>query len=57
MNLSCTECGGRVPIPEDVLQGEIVSCPDCGSEFEVKSKDGAEVRLVPAPKVEEDWGE
>jgi alpha-aminoadipate carrier protein LysW len=57
MNSTCTECGGTLTLPEDVLVGEIVSCPDCGNEFEVKEKKEAEVTLVPAPKVEEDWGE
>jgi alpha-aminoadipate carrier protein LysW len=45
-----------VPIPDDVLRGEIVSCPDCGTEFEVK-KTGFTVQLAAAPKIEEDWGE
>jgi alpha-aminoadipate carrier protein LysW len=56
MNANCAECGGSVPVADDALKGEIVSCPDCGTEFEVKEM-GSTVQLVAAPKIEEDWGE
>lgn len=56
MKTACLECGGAVLIPDDVMQGEIVSCPDCGAEFEVKIGSGV-ATLAPAPKIEEDWGE
>jgi alpha-aminoadipate carrier protein LysW len=56
MKATCAECGGNVPVAEDILKGEIVSCPDCGTEFEVKGM-GATVQLAAAPKIEEDWGE
>jgi len=57
MKATCNECGGVVPLMDDVLTGEIISCPDCGAEFEVKGIKGTEVSIAPAPKVEEDWGE
>ncbi len=56
MKVACPECGGEVSIPQDALQGEIVSCPDCSAEFEVKNGSGI-TTLAPAPKIEEDWGE
>ena len=40
---------------EYIEEGEIVVCPDCGTEFEVISLDPVEIEE--APEVEEDWGE
>ena len=53
--LQCLECDAEIALSDDVEKGEIVECPDCGSEFEVRAVDP--VRLEPAPKEEEDWGE
>lgn len=50
----CPVCG-LAWVPEGVERGEIVSCPDCGTELEVTLVQP--VRLEPAPKIEEDWGE
>ena len=51
----CPDCAAAVPLAEDVMAGEIVSCPDCGRELETVS--GEQWTLVPAPEEEEDWGE
>lgn len=51
----CPECAADVVLPDDVLEGEIVVCPECGVELEVVSVDPAELDL--APEEEEDWGE
>lgn len=51
----CVECAAAVPLPDDVIQNEIVQCPDCGVELEVMSIEPVELAL--APEVEEDWGE
>jgi len=51
----CSECESNLPIATGVLIGEIVRCPDCGSELEVIGTDPIQVQL--APEVEEDWGE
>lgn len=51
----CPECAGEVGLPDDVMEGEIVQCPDCGVELEVISADPPIVDL--APEEEEDWGE
>ena len=53
--LECPECGAVVTLPEDVMQGEIVSCDECGVEWEIVQ--GEPWELVRAPDVEEDWGE
>ena len=33
----CPECAADVTLPDDVMEGEIVQCPDCGVELEVIS--------------------
>ncbi len=51
---SCPECGGVVPA-SNVERGEILPCPDCGAELEVRSVEPLVLEL--APEVQEDWGE
>jgi len=51
----CTECAAKVALPADVMEGEIVQCPECGLELEVLSL--APLSLAQAPEEEEDWGE
>lgn len=51
----CPECAAEVTLPDDVMVGEIIQCPDCGLELEVISLDPP--TLAPAPEEEEDWGE
>lgn len=52
----CPECDFNITIPKDSLEGEIVTCQDCGSSFEImKNNDNFE--LKPAQSVGEDWGQ
>ena len=32
----CPECDADVNVAADAVKGEIVTCPDCGAELEVK---------------------
>ena len=50
----CTECAAAIPATP-TLPGEILDCPDCGAELEVRSLNPLVLAL--APDVEEDWGE
>jgi alpha-aminoadipate carrier protein LysW len=44
-----------VELPDDTVQGELIECPDCGSELEVT---GVKPFTVDeAPSEQEDWGE
>jgi alpha-aminoadipate/glutamate carrier protein LysW len=52
--MNCPECGATLVI-EDVIEGEIVPCAECGVELEVLSVQPLELAL--APEIEEDWGE
>ena len=51
---ACTECDARIQA-NVALSGEILDCPDCGAELEVRSV--SPLVLAVAPAVEEDWGE
>lgn len=55
--MNCLECDATINIPADAAVGEIVSCPECGADFEISKKDGANVEIKPAESVGEDWGE
>lgn len=57
MKVKCPECDADLTIPDDVLDGEIVSCPDCGMDFEARRKENGEVELKQAEIEGEDWGE
>ena len=51
----CPECDAAVAIPDDAMENELVSCPECGTELEIMNLEPVELEL--APEVEEDWGE
>lgn len=50
--MNCIECDCELKLAPDTTVGEILTCPDCGSEFEI-TQDGIKV----AESVGEDWGE
>ena len=53
---NCSECDADVSVPSDAIEGEIVTCAECGASFElVKAPNGFE--LKPAQTVGEDWGQ
>ena len=53
---NCPECDAIMTIPDDEVEGEIVTCPDCGASYELmKTSEGFE--LKPAQTVGEDWGQ
>ena len=52
----CIECGADILIPGDALSGEIVTCADCGSSFDLVGGPDS-FSLKPAQTVGEDWGQ
>jgi alpha-aminoadipate carrier protein LysW len=54
--MNCIECDAQVAIPADAIQGEIVSCRECGTSF-VREQSGGLFTLRQAELEEEDWGE
>jgi len=53
---SCPDCFGEIDVPGDVMEGEILSCPDCGLELEVEIVDNG-IEIIPIAIEKEDWGE
>ncbi len=54
---SCPECVSELKIPGDAIDGEIVTCADCGSAWELDISSDGTVSLKQAESVGEDWGE
>jgi alpha-aminoadipate carrier protein LysW len=56
--MNCLECDAALIIPADAIQGEIVSCKDCGASFElIKDTSTGLLSIRAAELEEEDWGE
>lgn len=55
MKGTCPVCDAEVSLDEGTVEGELVTCDDCGSELEVTGL--SPVTLEEAPQEEEDWGE
>jgi alpha-aminoadipate/glutamate carrier protein LysW len=51
MKKECKDCGAELTIPEDAMVGEIITCPDCGTDFENN------IEMKQAESVGEDWGQ
>ncbi len=52
----CPDCEASVTVPEDVINGEIITCPDCGLDLEVEVA-GQDRMVKPVVLEKEDWGE
>ena len=51
----CPECESDLDIEEDeVDEGEVVSCPECGTEFEVVTTNPLELKRVADEEEEEE---
>ncbi len=57
VKVNCSECERELNVPDDAVKGEIVTCPDCGTDFEIENIGGGKAKLKIAEKVGEDWGE
>ena len=55
MKTECTVCGAEIELAADAVQGELLECPECGTELEVISVNPPAVQE--APQEEEDWGQ
>jgi alpha-aminoadipate carrier protein LysW len=53
----CPDCQADLKLGDDVLVGEIVTCPECGLDLEVKSISAGRVEVQPVVVEGEDWGE
>lgn len=56
----CPVCSSEVEVPSDVEKGQLLSCPGCGIELEVKEKQNGDDDCLELQEfiIEgEDWGE
>ena len=53
--VECVVCGAELTLPEDTVQGELITCDDCGTELEVTGV--GPFTVDEAPQEEEDWGQ
>jgi alpha-aminoadipate/glutamate carrier protein LysW len=52
---SCPECENELDIEQDeVEEGDVISCEECGTEFEVVSVEPLELARVDGEEEEED---
>ncbi len=51
----CPDCEGNIVLDSSTEKGEVVTCKDCSVQLEVVSLQPLKVN--PAPKLDEDWGE
>ncbi len=54
--LKCLECDAEIKPPFDSIEGEIITCSDCGASYELLQS-GDKFDIKPAQDVGEDWGE
>ena len=54
--MECNDCGEPLEIPDDAEIGDVISCPCCGLEYEVKIVNGV-TALVEFVLEGCDWGE
>ena len=55
--VKCPDCDAELDVPADTEKGEILSCPGCGLELEVKKIQGGCVDLQELTIEGEDRGE
>ena len=56
MMFNCKDCDADIDIPEDVEEGEIIGCADCGLDFIINNENGS--FTIQELAIEgEDWGE
>ena len=57
METKCLECDATVRVENDAVIGEIITCQDCGADYEVAALNNGTVTIKAAESVKEDWGE
>ncbi|MFX0093856.1 MAG: lysine biosynthesis protein LysW [Candidatus Hodarchaeota archaeon] len=51
----CIVCEAIIDFDSDLEIGELLMCPDCGTELEVRFLNP--LKIIEAPMEEEDWGQ
>ena len=43
--MKCNDCDTEIIIPKDIMEGEVISCPNCGLEYQNKKGKLSELTL------------
>ena len=54
--VECPSCFFDFEIGEAIIEGELISCPDCGVDLEVTLISGERASVVLAEMTNETWG-
>ena len=57
MNENCIDCTAPLEVLSDVLDGEIIGCPDCGLDYVMEIGEEGKKELKQLTVEGEDWGE
>ena len=55
--IECPSCFFEFEPENAVMQGEVITCPDCGVDLEVLKITDAKIEVQVAEMGQEDWGE
>ncbi len=55
--MNCIECFAEIRAPPDTIDGEILTCRECGTALEVEISETGLLSLKQAEAIAEDWGE
>ena len=53
----CPACYFEFNLDEGTIVGEVIPCPDCGVDLEIKEIENGNAIVEVAEMTEEDWGE
>ncbi|NMC03686.1 MAG: hypothetical protein GYA24_00670 [Candidatus Lokiarchaeota archaeon] len=53
----CPSCFFEWQTEDDIMEGEVITCPDCGVDLEVAGVSGDQLKLEKMDGSDEDWGE
>jgi alpha-aminoadipate carrier protein LysW len=53
----CSECFAEFGVPNDLEEGEIITCPDCGLDYVIEIDEEGKKVLKELTLEGEDWGE
>ena len=50
----CPECDAVIDVEDDVEEGALMDCPDCGAELEVVNTNPVELDVISGEEAEEE---
>jgi len=57
MKYKCPVCDSDLELPKDLIDGEVITCLECGADLAVYRKKGGTYSIEQIEMKGEDWGE